>query len=80
MDVIDYDAQAVVRLWGDRDETGLISTYVRYDGISFAEAVRRVVAMLPEEKDLFANIGTHERVFNLSEIEAIARRDDFPQS
>jgi len=36
--------------------------------------------MPPEEKDLFANIGTHERVFNLSEIEAIARRDDFPES
>jgi hypothetical protein len=32
-----------------------------------------------EEKDLFANIGIHERVFNLAEIEAIARRDDFPQ-
>jgi hypothetical protein len=77
---IDYDAQANVAMWDEPGDDGLMGATVVFDGISFAEAVRRVIAMPIEKRAQVASIGTHARLFELALIEAISRRNDFPWS
>jgi hypothetical protein len=75
---IDYDAQANVAMWDEPDKNGLAGATVAFDGISFAEAVRRVMAMPTEQRANVASIGTDARLYEIALIEAIARRSDFP--
>lgn len=76
---IAYDAQAHVAVWDEPYDDGLMSASVLYDGISLAEAIRRVVTMPPEQRAKVARIGSSDgRFYELPLIEAIARRSDFP--
>jgi hypothetical protein len=75
---IDYDVQANVATWDEPDEDGLAGATVVFDGISFAEAVRRVMAMPAEQRAKVASVGTDARLYEVALIEAIARRSDFP--
>ena len=76
---IDYDAQAFVAMWDKTDEKGVAGATVVADGISFAEAVRRVIAMSPDQRTKVASIGTDVCFYDdLAVIEAISRRSDFP--
>jgi hypothetical protein len=78
---IDYDAQAHVAMWDEPYDDGLMSATVLYDGISLAEAIRRVVAMPAEQRAKVARIGSSDgRFYELPVIEAITRRSDFPWS
>jgi hypothetical protein len=76
---IAYDAQAHVAMWDEPFDDGLMSASILYDGISLAEAIRRVVVMPPEERAKVARIGSSDgRFYELPVIEGIARRSDFP--
>jgi hypothetical protein len=77
---IDYAAQAYVAMWDEPDEKGFAGATVVADGISFAEAVRRVMAMSPGQRTNVASIGTDVCFYDdLALIEAISRRSDFPR-
>lgn len=65
---IDYAAEANVAM---RDGT------VIFDKITFAKAVRKVMAM-PREQRFDAQISAHDRLYKFALIEAIFLRPDFP--
>jgi hypothetical protein len=75
---IDYYAQANVSMWDEPDENGLRGATVVFDAISFAEAVRRVMAMPAEQRTNVASVGTDARLYDLALVEAISQRSDFP--
>jgi hypothetical protein len=76
---IDYNAQANVAVWDEPDENGLAGATVMFDGINFAEAVRRVMAMPADQRAKVASVGTDARLYEVALIEAITRRSDFPR-
>jgi len=77
---ISYDEQAQIMMWDEPYDDGRRSASVVADGISLAEAIRRVMAMPAAQRSGVASIGTHVRLYDLSLIEAIYRRSDFPAS
>jgi hypothetical protein len=48
-------------MWDESDEDGLAGATVVFDGINFAEAVRRVMAMPAEQRANVASIRTDGR-------------------
>jgi hypothetical protein len=77
---ISYEEQAQIVTWDEPYDDGRRAATVVADGISLAEAIRRVMAMPVDQRNNVASIGTDVRLYDLSLIEAIYRRADFPTS
>ena len=74
---IEYDAQVCVQGLRFNPDDNLWHGYVRWDGIGFAEAVRRVRA-LPLKEQVGATIFASTGVFGVEAIHEIYERFDFP--